>query len=97
MRYFYRAHTTPDAVLAVANRYFASRGMTAERGSGDHARYMAPFGTVDVNVEIEGGHYTRVTMSMRDVTESEIDKVAKRFLTELHATEEPHHQLRGAY
>ncbi len=97
MRYFYRAHTTPDAVLQEAARFFTSRGLAADRGTGDHARYTAPYGTVDLNVEIEGGHYTRVTMSTRDVTESEIDKVARRFLAELHAAEEPRHQVRGAY
>jgi hypothetical protein len=36
-------------------------------------------------------------MATRDVGESELDKVAKRFLTELHAIEEPRHEVRGAY
>jgi len=97
MQYFYRAHLPSAAVLAAAERYFTARGLASQRGSGDHARYVGLLGTVDLNVEIEGGHYSRVTVATRDVGESELDKVAKRFLSELHAAEEPQHRVRGAY
>jgi hypothetical protein len=97
MQYFYRAHTAPDAVLSSAETYFTARGLSTERGSGDHARFTGPLGAVELRVEIEGGHYTRVTMATGDVGESELDKVARRFLAELHALDEPRHQVRGAY
>ncbi len=97
MQYFYRAHVLPEAILVAAERYFASRGLAVQRGTGDHARYVGLLGSVDLNVEIEGGHYTRVTLATRDVGESELDKVAKRFLSELHAMDEPHYEVRGAY
>lgn len=97
MQYFYRAHTSPDTVLSAAERYFIPRGLAMQKGGGDHARFVGTLGNVDLNVEIEGGHYTRVTMATRDVGESELDKIAKRFLTELHAIEEPRHEVRGAY
>ena len=45
----------------------------------------------------EGGHYTRVTVATSDVGESELDRVAKRFLAELHTQGEPGHVVRGAY
>jgi len=97
MQYFYRAHVSPDTVLATADRFFAARGLAAQRGGGDHARYVGLLGSVDLNVELEGGHYTRVTVATRDVGESELDKAAKRFLSELHAVEAPHYEVRGAY
>ncbi len=97
MQYFYRAHLAPAAVLSSAERYFVSHGLAMQKGTGDHARFFGTLGNVDLNVEIEGGHYTRVTMATRDVGESELDKIVKRFLAELHALEEPRHQVRGAY
>jgi hypothetical protein len=97
MQYFYRAHATPDDVLSAAQRFFTGRGLAMQRGGGDHARFVGLLGTVDLNVEIEGGHYTRVTMATRDVGESELDRAAKRFLAELHAAGAPRHEVRGAY
>ncbi len=97
MQYFYRAHATPDTVLIAAERYFTPCGLAMEKGKGDYARFVGSLGAVDLNVEVEGGHYTRVTMATRDVSRSELDRIAKRFLTELHALEAPEHAPRGAY
>lgn len=97
MQYFYRAHTPPEKVVALAGKYFLARGFESKAGAGDHARYSGPLGMVDLNVEIEGGHYARVNIATSDVGESELDKLAKRFLAELHHAEEPAHQVRGAY
>ncbi len=97
MLYFYRAHAAPESVLSAAERYFGERGLAVQRGAGHHARYVGLLGTVDLNVEIEGGHYVRVTLATRDTSRSELDDVAKRFLTEFHAIEEPGHAARGAY
>ncbi len=96
MQYFYRAHTTPEQVMEFARNWYGTRGFNAS-GSGDSATFTDPRGAVSIAIEIEGGHYVRVTVGTRDVGESEIDKVAKRFLSELHATEEPGHAVRGAY
>ncbi len=97
MQYFYRAHTKPEAVLAAAERFFTPCGLAMEKGRGDYARFVGSLGAVDLNVEIEGGHYTRITMATRDVSRSELDRIAKRFLSVLHALEEPQHVVRGAY
>ena len=96
MQYFYRAHRSPDDVLAFARSFFSTRGFN-EGGSGDRLTFTDPRGPVGITTEIEGGHYVRVTVGTKDVGESEIDKVAKRFLAELHASEEPGHAVRGAY
>ena len=52
MQYFYRAHTSPEAVLSAAEKYFAPRGLAVQRGEGDHARYVGLLGSVDLNVEL---------------------------------------------
>jgi len=97
MRYFYRAHCAPEAVLEFAGKYFAARGCTIQVGQGDHARYTGPLGHVDLNVEVEGGHHTRVDLATAAVGESELDKRVKRLLSELHQMEEPSYLVRGAY
>ena len=97
MKYFYRAHSTPEAVLAFAGTFFAARGFAGQAGQGDHARFTGPLGHVDVHVDMEGGHYTRVNVATAEVGESELDKRVKRFLSELHRVGEPAHTVRGAY
>ena len=97
MQYCYRAHCKPETVLDFAATFFDRRGFGRAGGEGDHARYSDARGAIDVEVEIEGGHYTRVTAATADVGESELDRVAKRFLTELHHVEDPRHVVRGAY
>jgi hypothetical protein len=97
MRYFHRAHSAPEQVLAAAREFFTARGFRAEMGPGDHARFISQLGNVDVFVEIEGGHYTRVNVATTAVGESDLDKRVKRFLSEFHRAEEPAHALRGAY
>ncbi len=96
MQYFYRAHTTPEGILALAQTYFVGHGF-AGGNEGDGATYSYMRGLITLGTESEGGHYTRVTVATDDVGESELDKVAKRFLAELHAAEEPSHVVRGAY
>ena len=97
MRYFHRAHATPEQVLAQAAEFFAGRGFRVEKGPGDHARFTGLLGTVYIHVVIEGGHYTRVDLATGAVGESDLDKRVKRFLGELHRAEEPGYALRGAY
>lgn len=97
MQYFYRAHGAPETVLEFARTFFSARSFSAQMGQGDHARFTGPLGTVDLFVEIEGGHYTRVNVATSAVGESFVDKRVKRFLSELHGREEPAYQVRGAY
>jgi hypothetical protein len=52
---------------------------------------------VTITARPEGGHYTLVELSTDQVGESELDRLAKRFLAEVHKQVEPSHQLRGAY
>lgn len=97
VQYFHRTHATPDQALAHAERFFAAKGLARRGATAAGARFADARGTITVEVEIEGGHYTRVTVGTGDVGESELDRIAKRFLAELHALEEPGHAVRGAY
>ena len=96
MQYFYRTHSRPETVIGFARTFFPGRGLPGS-ASGDNAAFSDARGAIRVQVEIEGGHYTRVTVGTSDVGESELDKVAKRFLAELHMLDEPSHVVRGAY
>lgn len=96
MRYFHRTALAPDMVLAEADTFLGARVGAAE--SGERRRvYRGTVGEVTVTVRAEGGHYTLVTVTTGNVGESEVDKLAKRFLALVHTRLEPAHALRGAY
>lgn len=96
MKYFHRTQMAPDAAVARASEFFGERlGPTEE-----HARrrlFASPLGQLGVTVEAEGGHYTLVTVETNQPGESELDKLAKRFLTLLHTAADPSHRPIGAY
>jgi len=96
MKYFHRAHLPPDAVLAQATEFFGSR-LTPVEESARRRRFSGTIGQVTLTVQAEGGHYTLVTVETNQVGESEADKLAKRFLTELHTLEHGSHRPIGAY
>ncbi|MBM4186419.1 MAG: hypothetical protein FJ206_03805 [Gemmatimonadetes bacterium] len=96
MKYFHRTSLTPDEVIASAASYFGARmGPTHE---GRRARrFSSGLGQVSITVEAEGGHYTLIGIETDQPGESELDKVAKRFLTTVHAQADRRHVVRGAY
>ncbi len=96
MKYFHRTSLAPAAVLEAAKAFFGSRMTPAEEAPRRRA-YASPLGKVTVSARAEGGHYTFVEVTTDQVGESELDKVAKRFLAEVHQRDEPGHELRGAY
>ena len=96
MRYFHRTSLSPDDALAEADRHFGGRFQAVT--SGARARiFQGAVGTITVQVEPEGGHYTHITVTTDQVGESEADKTAKRFLTMVHARADGRHVARGAY
>jgi len=96
MRYFHRTSLPPDDVLAEADRYFGERFERLE--SGDRNRtYSGTVGRIGLTVRAEAGHYTLITLTTDQVGESEADKHAKRFLTEVHTRVDSGHVARGAY
>jgi hypothetical protein len=96
MKYFHRTHLAPEVVLAQAATFFGSHLSPVEEQA-RRRRFAGTIGQVGVTVQAEGGHYTLVTIDTDQVGESEIDKLAKRFLTMLHTVADPTHRPIGAY
>lgn len=96
MRYFHRTSLSPDQVLEVTRRYFGTR-LTPSEEAARRLGYSGAVGKVTVSVRPEGGHYTLIEVQTDQVGESEVDRLAKRFLAEVHQRVEPGHELRGAY
>lgn len=96
MKYFHRTSVGPDEVIEAATRFFGARLSPAAEEPRGRA-FAGSIGRIAVRVEAEGGHYTRVSIQTDQVGESEADKMAKRFLGEVHTLAEPRHSLRGAY
>ena len=96
MRYFHRTPLSPDAVLAEAKAYFGARLAPSEE-SPRRLGFRGALGKVTIVARPEGGHYTFIDVQTDQVGESELDKLAKRFLAEVHRRAEPAHEVRGAY
>ncbi len=96
MRYFHRTQLSPDKILAEADRHFGLHLEEIEH-SARARRYDGSLGTVGVAVLLEGGHYVHITVQTDQVGESELDRLAKRFLGQVHKLAHPAYELRGAY
>jgi hypothetical protein len=96
MRYFHRTSLPIPEALTAADAFFAGR-LTREGTDAARRVFRGAMGSVTLTVTAEGGHYTRVLVETDQVGESEVDKLAKRFLATLHARQHQAHEVRGAY
>ena len=96
MKYFHRTSLPAARVLDAARRFFGGRLAPAEETPRRRA-YSGPLGRVTVSARAEGGHYTLIEVGTDQVGESELDRLARRFLAEVHREVDPAHALRGAY
>jgi hypothetical protein len=96
MKYFHRTHASPDEMLRLASEFFGSRLTPVAEGARQRT-FSGAIGRVGVTVQVDGGHYTLVTVATDQVGESEADKLAKRFLTIAHGATHPAHRPIGAY
>jgi hypothetical protein len=87
---------SPQDVLTHAKTFFGTRLAPADEAP-RRRTYAGPLGRVTIAARAEGGHYTFVEVATDQVGESELDRLAKRFLAELHRQAEPSYELRGAY
>src|SRR5690348_5386483 len=95
-KYFHRTSVTPDEVISRVALYFRPRMSPDEEGA-RRRRYSSGMGQVTITVQAEGGHYTLITVETNQPGESELDKFAKRFLSQVHTMVDREHVLRGAY
>ena len=96
MKYFHRTSVRPDHVIDRAASFFSGRLSPTEE-SARRRRFAGTLGQVTVDVAAEGGHYTVVTVETDQPSESELDKLAKRYLSVVHTLADPTHVVRGAY
>jgi hypothetical protein len=96
MKYFHRTSISPDAAVARAAEFFGAR-LTPTEEAPRRRRFGGTLGQLSVVVQAEGGHYTLITIETDQPGESELDKLAKRFLTVVHTMADPAHEPRGAY
>jgi hypothetical protein len=96
VKYFHRTTLSPEQVLAQAKTFFGARLAPAEETPRRRA-YSGGLGHITISARPEGGHYTYIEVTTDQPGESELDKLAKRFLAEVHRSVEPTHELRGAY
>lgn len=96
MQYFHRTSVSPEAAMARAAAILGARLAPVSEGARRRS-WSGALGTATVTVAAEGGHYTLVTIATDQLTESELDKLAKQALGEIHRLAEPTHELRGAY
>ncbi len=96
MKYFHRTSLSPGAALDAAKAFFGSRMAPAEESPRRRA-YAGSLGKVTISARAEGGHYTFIEVSTDQVGESELDRLARGFLAEVHRQVEPAHAVRGVY
>lgn len=96
MKYFHRTSVAPDQVIQYAAGFFSGR-LTPTEETARRRRFAGTLGQLAVRAEAEGGHYTRVSVETDQPGESELDKLAKRFLSVVHSLADPSHVVRGAY
>jgi hypothetical protein len=96
MKYFHRTTIPPDAVIVRAAAFFGGRLAPTEEAP-RRRRFAGSIGQLTVTAQPEGGHYTLITVETNQPGESEVDKLAKRFLSVVHQLADPAHSLRGAY
>ena len=96
MKYSHRTSLPVARVLDAARAFFGGRLAPAEETPRRRV-YSGPLGRVAISARAEGGHYTLVEVSTDQVGEAELDRLAKRFLAEVHGAVHAGRALRSAY
>ena len=97
MRHFHRTSLLPVDVLAAADTFFPTLGLTAS-GSAERSRsFTGPLGNLRIDVRPEGGHYTFVEATTDQMGESRMDRNVKKFFVQLHKRADPHHAVDASF
>jgi hypothetical protein len=95
MKYFHRTSLPPSDVLRRSAAWFGAQLSPVDEGA-SRLRFGGAIGHLSVAATYEG-HGTLVTVETDQPGESEIDRLAKRFLAQVHAAADPGYVVRGAY
>jgi hypothetical protein len=97
MKHYHRTHVPPAWVLAAADDYFPTLGLSRQASTSRSRVYAGDLGTVKVSARPEGGHYTFVEAETDQMGESRLDRNVKRFFVRVHRQADPAHKLAAAY
>ena len=97
MRHFYRSHLPPMDVLVVADRFFATLGLSSVATTARSRHLSGALGAMKLTVRPEGGHYTFIEVVTDQMGESRMDRNVKKFFVAVHRAEDPSHVLEAAY
>ncbi len=103
MKHFHRTTVHPDAVLAEADAFFPTIGLTLTHTTNRSRTYSGVVGAPDVSatltvaVKMEGGHYTFVEGTTDQMGESRIDRNVKKFFVQLHRQADARHEMTAAF
>ena len=97
MRHFHRTNLTSDDVLALADEFFPTLGLTAAPPMPRSRTFSGALGTVTISARPEGGHYVFIEGVTDQAGESRLDRNVKRFFVRVHRTADPAHTLAAAY
>jgi hypothetical protein len=97
MQHFHRTHLSSDEVLALAEQYFPTLGLTPGPKTPRTRTFSGELGTVSISAKPEGGHYTFIEAVTDQTGESRLDRNVKRFFVRVHREADPAHKLAAAY
>ena len=103
MKHFHRTSVLPDRVLAEADAFFPTIGLTLTHTTNSSRTFQGIVGTPEVpatlvlSVRMEGGHYTFVEGSTDQMGESRLDRNVKKFFVRLHRQVDSRHAMSAAY
>jgi len=97
MQHFHRSHLTGEEVLALADEFFPTLGLTAGTKARRLRTYSGELGTVTISAKPEGGHYTFIEAVTDQAGESRLDRNVKRYFVRVHREADPAHKLAAAY
>jgi hypothetical protein len=97
VKHFHRTSLGPDAVLALADQFFPTIGLTATTREKRARGFTGALGTLALTVTMEGGHYAFIEAHTDQMGESRLDRNVKKFFVQVHRAADPHHIPEAAY
>jgi hypothetical protein len=97
MQHYHRTHLGIDDVLALAEKYFPTLGLSDGSKTPRARTFSGTLGTVQISARPEGGHYTFIEAVTDQTGESRLDRNVKRFFVMVHRQADPAHKLAAAY